>query len=161
MTHSNSWWQVKGRGIKNRKAIKGAFSVHEFTLLEFGLVVTDCDIEAIESLLSDVRHFGSTLEQQLSGVVHYYVTALVKLLKEKRGFHVEWDVEGCRDFEDYVEIARKKLEITEQIKKEVQHETEHKRTDNKKPDFGGVNTELLQFETDSPSGLETQGIAVR
>ncbi|MHC4277822.1 MAG: hypothetical protein ACYSTI_10960, partial [Planctomycetota bacterium] len=76
------------------------------------------------------------------------------------GLHVEWDVEGCRDFEDYIELARNKLEAVEQTNKEVKHETEHKRTDNKKSDFGGVNTELLQFETDSPGGLETQGATV-
>ncbi len=150
-----SWWQVRGRGVKIRKDIRNAMSSHEYTFPEYAITITDYDVEAVDSLLGDIRHFGDSFEKRLSRVVHYYITALVGLVKEKRGLKVEWDIEGCRDFGDYIELARKKLEAVEQTSKEVKHETEHKRTDNEEPDFRGFNSELLRLEAHSPCGLET------
>jgi hypothetical protein len=130
-------------------------SRHEYTFPEYGITITNCDVEAIDSLLGDIRRFGDTFEKQLSRVAHYYVTALVKLVKEEGGLEVEWDIEGCRDFEDYLELASKKLEAVEQTNTEVKRETEHKRTDYEEPDFRGINSDLLQLEAHSPCGLET------
>ncbi len=159
--HNNTWWQVKGRGITNLGAIKDVCANHEYTLREFDITITDEDVEAVNCLLGDIRHFGSGFQRQLGKTVHYYVTALVRLIKQERGLEVEWEVEDCSNFSDYVELARCKLEAVGRISQEVEDEARHEQSDNKEPDFRGVNTELLQFETDSPSGLETQGIAVR
>lgn len=152
---NKSWWKVKSRGINNLKPIKDTLSYHEYTLQEYEINITDYDIEAINSLLGDIRRFGAVFERQLSKVVHYYITALVKLAKEKQGLQVEWDMEGCRDFEEYVELARHRCETIEQVKKEVESGTKHKRADDEKPDFRGIDSEMLQFEAHSPSGLET------
>ena len=157
---NNSWWQVKGRGISNLGAIKDVCANHEYTLRGFDIIITDHDVEAVNCLLGDIRRSGSGFQRRFGKTVHYYVMALVKLIEQEQGLKVEWEVEDCSNFDEYVELARRKLEAEGRINQEVEDEARHEQSDNKEPDFRGVNTELLQFETDSPSGLETQGATV-
>ncbi len=155
-----SWWQVKGKGLRNLKPIKDAFSSHEFTLRAYGISITSFDVEAINSLLGDTRSSSDKFRRRVWNAVHYYVNALVKLDKEKRGLAVEWDMEGCRDFEDYVELAQEKWATIEEAKKEVMESNECERSDNERPDTREVNRGMLRLETHRPSGLETQGVTL-
>ncbi len=158
--HNNTWWQVKGRGITNLGAIKDVCANHEYTLREFDITITDEDVEAVNCLLGDIRHFGSDFQRRLGKTVHCYVTALVKLIKQEQGLKMEWEVGDCSNFSNYVELARGKLEAEGRISWEVEDEARREQSDDEEPDFRGVNTELLQFETDSPGGLEAEWLAL-
>lgn len=156
---SFKWWYVKGRQFKNLRLIKDAFSSHEHTLRAYGITVDNFDVEAVNDLVGDVRCTIDILERYINRAVHYYVTALVKIDKARRGKWVDWDMEGCRDFENYVEFAREKWKLLEKSKRESEQkedvENGEQRDRHNESDSGEANPESLRFETVHIGTLET------
>ncbi len=93
----DSWWQIEDKRAKNLKVVKEIFSGHEYTFRDYGVVVTDYDVDVINSETG----WWKTVEERdkrLTPLIHYWVTACVKAVKTKRGEEVDLQVEGCRNF---------------------------------------------------------------
>lgn len=102
-----SWWQVKGRNIKNLKAIKSIFSNHEYTFRDFDITITRYDVDAINDELGKWRSV-EWRDSRLTHLIHYWVTGIVKAVKSQEGEEVSLSVVGCRDIQSlYEKVLRR------------------------------------------------------
>lgn len=101
------WWQIEDRRAKNLKAIKEIFSGHEYTFRDYGVVVTDYDVDIINSETGRFRTVEER-DKRLNHLIHYWVTAVVKAVKTQRGEDVDLKVVGCPNFQSFYERALKR-----------------------------------------------------
>lgn len=103
----DSWWQIEDKRAKNLKAIKEIFSGHEYTFRDYGVVVTDYDVDVINSETGKFRTVEER-DKRLTHLIHYWVVAVVKAAKTQRGEDVDLKVVGCPNFQSFYERALKR-----------------------------------------------------